>query len=566
MAVISVIIMFKAILFESRSVSKEDEKNIELLRKENEYLQTEMVKFQEKFEKHQNEIKNYQENNEKYKEEIVKLQEKVKSLLQSREQEPKLGHLSREHEDIRLSLVNQMSQLPFYVKGKLKKMERKFSKHINDNTTSSHLTQLIDQTYLEIIEMSNSINLDVMKLGQVDNASVWRVDQLKNLTDTIQKRIHDLQYPADCKKVKKLKCDFDPLCGYGCQIQHIINCMIIAYGTKRTLLPVLDKWHYSPNGWGEFFLPITNCSINDTLVHDSNTTTGTDSDVWHIWSLRETISLVPPAFPKEFSDKLLHLHSDPSLLWISQFLKFLKFKTKIESYLSDKEKLASFTEPTVGIHIRRTDKIIFDTFVFTIEEYMEHAEAWFRLQALKYPNKASSKKRIVLITDEPQIINETIAKYPSYEFIYDKSHSMSAHSNRYNATSLYDVLADIHLLSKCDYIVCTLSSNICRLIYEYGLLDFDKNGDFTHNLVSLDNIYYFWGQQRREQVAIHDHQPDLENGEIELKIDDVLEVKLPYLFVRNRLDGFIEGTNRRTGKVGFYPLFKVKEKWLIADF
>ncbi len=37
---------------------------------------------------------------------------------------------------------------------------------------------------------------------------------------------------------------------------------------------------------------------------------------------------------------------------------------------------------------------------------------------------------------------------------------------RYNANSLRGIISDIHLLSKTDYLVCTFSSQVCRIAYE----------------------------------------------------------------------------------------------------
>ena len=53
-------------------------------------------------------------------------------------------------------------------------------------------------------------------------------------------------------------------------------------------------------------------------------------------------------------------------------------------------------------------------------------------------------------------------RYPDYEFIGDEKAASKAGSlgTRYDQGSLYDVVFDIFMLSKCDYIVCTFSSNV----------------------------------------------------------------------------------------------------------
>ena len=52
-------------------------------------------------------------------------------------------------------------------------------------------------------------------------------------------------------------------------------------------------------------------------------------------------------------------------------------------------------------------------------------------------------------------------RYPDYQFIGDIEISKSAQlSSRYTKASLLGVVTDIHMLSKCDYIVCTFSSQV----------------------------------------------------------------------------------------------------------
>lgn len=45
-----------------------------------------------------------------------------------------------------------------------------------------------------------------MKLAEVDNADVWRRNQLVNLTRIVQQRLDYLQNPRDCNTARKLVC------------------------------------------------------------------------------------------------------------------------------------------------------------------------------------------------------------------------------------------------------------------------------------------------------------------------------------------------------------------------
>ena len=65
------------------------------------------------------------------------------------------------------------------------------------------------------------------------------------------------QHPKDCNKAKKLVCNLNKGCGYGCQIHHLVYCFIIAYGTERTLILDSRGWRYSASGWEKVFKPLS---------------------------------------------------------------------------------------------------------------------------------------------------------------------------------------------------------------------------------------------------------------------------------------------------------------------
>jgi hypothetical protein len=65
---------------------------------------------------------------------------------------------------------------------------------------------------------------------------------------------------------------------------------------------------------------------------------------------------------------------------------------------------------------------------------------------------------------------------------------------RYSESSLMGIITDIHFLSNCDFLVCTFSSQICRVAYEYMNTMFP---DASMQYKSLDDIYYFGGQISR---------------------------------------------------------------------
>ncbi len=52
-------------------------------------------------------------------------------------------------------------------------------------------------------------------------------------------------------------------------------------------------------------------------------------------------------------------------------------------------------------------------------------------------------------------------------------------------------------LANCDFVVCTFSSNVCRLVYELMLTNMERKGDRTGDVHSLDMSYYIHGENRQ---------------------------------------------------------------------
>ena len=83
--------------------------------------------------------------------------------------------------------------------------------------------------------------------------------------------------------------------------------------------------------------------------------------------------------------------------------------------------------------------------------------------------------------------------------------------------------------------------------------------DAADRFKSLDDIWYYGGQDEHQQVAIMDHHPRSKQ-EMELRKGDVLGV------AGNHWNGYNKGRNHRTNRVGLYPEYKTKENHRIVDF
>lgn len=204
--------------------------------------------------------------------------------------------------------------------------------------------------------------------------------------------------------------------------------------------------------------------------------------------------------------------------------------------------------------MRRTDKVGTEAAYHGIDEYMTHVEEYFRQLETK---EVVDKKRIYLATDDPKVISDARTKYPQYEILGDPTISKTAAlSTRYSDSSLFGIVNDIHMLSMSDYLVCTFSSQVCRVAYEIMQNYFpDGSGRFK----SLDDIYYYGGQNAHHTVAVLPHEP-MRAGEMNILVGDIIDV------AGNHWNGFSKGRNLRTNQVALYPTFKTKDKIQTAKF
>ncbi|EFO21758.2 variant SH3 domain-containing protein [Loa loa] len=458
---------------------------------------------------------------------------------------------SMKHEIARRELHNSIWELYYYLSNQL-------------TSTLSNNSAFINHTRNQLLSLLGQ----AAAFKNIDLAESWRANALANISAIFQNHFDKMQNPDDCKSARILTCDLNKQCGFGCQLHHVTYCFIVAYGSNRTLVLTDDgrTWNYATNGWTAAFLPITKCSFSEIFKPNEY------ADDWgtgkHYRNKRivklpiiDSLAFRPPylplAIPQSYSDELLKLHSNPPAFFISQFIRYLMRPSAVFAKEIDQavKKVPFDKGPIVGLQIRRTDKIHTEASFHDLDEYIKWAEDWFKIE--EYRIGSSVKRRIYIATDDPEIFDELLMKYPNYEIYGDpKISKMAQVHSRYTIESLIGVVVDIELLSRCIYLVCTFSSQVCRMGYELMQVRFGDAGDRFH---SLDDIYYFGGQQAHEQVAVESYRAESGN-EIDLKIGDIIGI------AGNHWNGFSMGTNRRTGKKGLYPSYKAREKYIIVDF
>ena len=167
-------------------------------------------------------------------------------------------------------------------------------------------------------------------------------------------------------------------CGYGCQIHHAMYCFIVAYGTERTLILKSKGWRYNKGGYEEVFKPLSEtCVMDASVTHGSVLWPGKkDSQVVEIPiidSVNPRPKYLPPAIPEDLADRLIRIHGNPIVWWVSEFLRYmLRPQSKTEELLKAAENGRDQSVPMVGMHVRRTDKVGTEAAFHGVDEYMKY--------------------------------------------------------------------------------------------------------------------------------------------------------------------------------------------------
>ncbi|KAK3094131.1 hypothetical protein FSP39_024491 [Pinctada imbricata] len=463
------------------------------------------------------------------------------------------GEPTMNHEVERRRVENTAMEFWFYLRNKLQKLKDKTG-------GKSDVGVEIDTIIQDSTAYQKTLYKDFWKLRTVDGLEKWRQKEADSLGKLVQARFHFLQNPSDCSTAKKIVCNLSKGCGYGCQLHHLVYCMMVGYALDRTLILESKGWRYAAAGWESVFRP-----LSDTCMERS----GRESVHWGapdrikdvqvvempiIDSLHPRPDYLPLSIPKDISERLIRVNGDPSSWWIGQFVQYLtRPQPHLQKDLDRAQKKLGFSNPCVGVHVRRTDKLAAEAAYHSVDEYMRYVAEYFdKLEMIQ----EVPERKVFLASDDPSVLPEAKKNYPDYTFISDPSVTLSAGLNkRYTDESLRGVILDIHFLSLCDYLVCTFSSQVCRVAYEKMQT---MHGDPSANFKSLDDIYYFGGQNGHYVEVVEEHVKR-NSKEIDMEPGDLIGI------AGNHWDGNSKGMNRRTGKTGLFPSYKTQNKLTIVD-
>ena len=127
---------------------------------------------------------------------------------------------SREYESYRRRVYRDVQEMWFYVRSKLESLKK----------DGNHLDSKVKEVLKELENREQVVLLDLEKMKETDGHDQWRQTEARDLSNLVQARLKHLQNPDDCSTAKKLVCNLNKGCGYGCQIHHAIYCFLVAYG------------------------------------------------------------------------------------------------------------------------------------------------------------------------------------------------------------------------------------------------------------------------------------------------------------------------------------------------
>lgn len=318
--------------------------------------------------------------------------------------------------------------------------------------------------------------------------------ELLSFEEDFQSRLRALQNPSNCSAARKVVCEFWDNCGYGCQMHQIILCLSVAKATDRTLI-MGDKsiGALTSHSWDEVFLPLSN-----TCTHFDNVTSTT---TWTENNKTAHVLIVPPSYlirsPLQIeslrvSDILgqrLKVIHPSSVAWrVAQYVKYIMryspgTQTMLDRALAE---LEISKGPIVGVHVRRTDKKI-EAKPHDLREYMAAVDGFYI--RMEKDLHRSVQRRIYLATDEQKVIDEAHANFTQFEILHFKrSVETSWYGQRNDREGLEGIVQDTYILSRMHFLVCTFSSNICRLAYEMKMA---LSAETAENVKSVDWGYFF---------------------------------------------------------------------------
>ena len=340
---------------ESQKTSMELKKmnaEAEFLRKENNKLRKETMDrnvraLKSEIEKTNNE--NNEIDNLKSKLQVTTMKlKRMEELVQKMREESEKNELifeNRDYEKSRRRVVNQVTEMWYYVSAQMTFLQ----KHIGQDYYTYKCDQFLDN-------FGNLQRITIKDLDIVRDSSGMKEARLKmhlKLMTKAQRKLEKLQNPNNCVEARRLVCNLNKGCGYGCQMHHLLYCFIIAYTTGRTMIIDSAGWRYSHKGWEGFFRPITQTCKDVPIGHVQwGNNYNSDAQIIHlpiVDSLFPRPPQMPLAVPIDLVKEIEKFHGQPFLWWIGQLAAYLfRYNTKTQEELNKRKERMGYKSPIVG--------------------------------------------------------------------------------------------------------------------------------------------------------------------------------------------------------------------------
>nr|XP_026693474.1 alpha-(1,6)-fucosyltransferase-like isoform X2 [Ciona intestinalis] len=343
---------------------------------------------------------------------------------------------------------------------------------------SNDRNKSIDQAEKDLLQTIWALEIQLENIQSLD--ITWQAVVANKTANMVSDLIDSHQNPHNCNERGQLF-GHPEVCGYGCMVHNILEQFFMALSNNKTLFTYPFGCIYLGNETTlkNVFQPFSkNCSLRTGDWKEVETYTDLKvNDLSYI--LGQHMTAAGPrrysVFTEELWNSIELFHGKPRAWLAGKLVRYITRPTK--HFYDVFNKLGAkvdFTRPLVGLHIRRSDKLTSDqeyADFHPFSKYMKHVEKWYRKYEMRQVLEGSQnkvKRRVYLATDDPGIWDETL-NYEEYEFIGQRKFAKRASNERTRETSfgLFEIANEINILSMCNFIVCTFSSEVGTLAYEY---------------------------------------------------------------------------------------------------
>ncbi len=265
-----------------------------------------------------------------------------------------------EYELLRRKIETQVRELSYFTTDQLNKISEKLPEEHKEKWKNV-MSRFTDQSRFLLASVRN--------LTQVDGYQLWREQEHSNLAKLMQARLNNLQNPTKpCEEVKRVTCNINKGCGYGCEIHHAMHCFHIAYALGRPMILFSDGWRYNPSGFDQIFLPLSeNCTkfagVNgaawskfefiylskEKILFLGLHETADVVDIPLIDNIHPKKDFMPMAIPEDISKRLIRLHGNPFVWFTGQLIRYLlRPQEWLSEFMEKKYQAIKFQTPIVG--------------------------------------------------------------------------------------------------------------------------------------------------------------------------------------------------------------------------